>query len=775
MRADLRLVLPAVVGWVAVGVLIGLPPALLPGAIVCWVLAGMAAAIAILAPRWRALCALATMVAAISALLLSCTAFASAARSPALLTDAADGGRYVTLVAVVTLDSPRDVRTERVPVTISEARVGERELRGLAIPALLFGDIPAIGVGGVVEASGTIVLADDGDEVRFLVFARGSPRVVAEPPWYLAWSTTLRAGFRAEAANLPGDGGALLPGLAIGDTSAVSPALDTAMKATSLSHLTAVSGANCAVVVALVMLVGRGVGASRRIRIAVSLVVLAGFVVLVTPDASVLRAAVMATIVLGSMSAGRPASGLPVLSLAVVALLALDPWLSRDFGFILSVLATAGLLTLAGPLARILGRWLPTPLAVLISIPLAAQLACQPVLILLNPAIPVYGVVANLLAEPAAPVATVLGLIGCAGITIIEPVGRVVTVIAWLPSAWIAAIARFFAEAPGAQAPWLADGWGLAALAAVTAAIVFVVLRPGWRHSRTVAAALVLCLVGYVGAVAGAQLAHRASVPPGWQIAACDIGQGDAVVVRSLGEVALIDTGPSPELLDDCLDELGIGRIQLLILSHYDLDHVGGTDGVLGRVDRAIVGPVSDASDERLRTMLRNGGAQVDEVARGDTGMLGEFRWEVLWPPARLGTIQPGNPASVTVTFDGVGECASGCLSSLFLGDLGEEAQSRMLGAAHPGVVDVVKVAHHGSADQCERLYDAVRARVGIISVGAGNTYGHPTDALLGILRRAGTIVTRTDLEGMVLLSPAPGGGVAVWTQHPPDRDVGAH
>lgn len=775
MRADLRLVLPALVGWLAVGVLIGIPSALIPATIGGWLLAASAAAIAILFPRWRALCAVMTMVAAISALLVTCAALASVARSPALLTDAANGGRFVSLVAVVAADSPRDVRTDRVPITISEARVGEKELRGLAIPALLFGDIPTIGVGGVVEAGGTFVLADDGDSVRFLVFARGSPRVLDQQPWYLEWSTALRAGFRAAAANLPGDGGALLPGLAIGDTSAVSPALDSAMKSTSLSHLTAVSGANCAVVVALVMLLGRGVGASRRLRIAVSLVVLVGFVVLVTPDASVLRAAVMATIVLGSMSTGRPARGVPVLSLAVVLLLAVDPWLSRDFGFILSVLATAGLLTLAGPLARVMSRWLPAPLAVLVSIPLAAQLACQPVLILLNPAIPVYGVIANLLAEPAAPVATVLGLIGCASIPLFEPVGRVVTAIAWLPSAWIAAIAKFFAQAPGAQAPWLSDGWGVAGLAVVTAAMLFVVLRPGWWHSRFVAATLVVSLVVYVGAVAGAQVAHRASVPAGWQIAACDIGQGDAVVVRSLGEIALIDTGPSPELLDDCLDELGIGRIQLLILSHYDLDHVGGTPGVLGRVDRAIVGPISDASDTALRTALRAGGAQVDEVSRGVTGMLGELRWEVLWPPSRLGTVEPGNPASVTVRFDGVGECASGCLSSLFLGDLGKEAQSRMLGAARPGIVDVVKVAHHGSADQSERLYDAVKARVGIIGVGAGNTYGHPTDVLLDILRRAGTMTTRTDLEGMILLSPAPGGGVAVWTQHPPDRDVGAH
>jgi competence protein ComEC len=146
----------------------------------------------------------------------------------------------------------------------------------------------------------------------------------------------------------------------------------------------------------------------------------------------------------------------------------------------------------------------------------------------------------------------------------------------------------------------------------------------------------------------------------------------------------------------------------------------------------------------------------------------------VLWPPARLGTIEPGNAASVTVRFEPAGECAGGCLSSIFLGDLGEQSQCRMLAVAHPAPVDVVKVAHHGSADQCERLYERLGARVGVISVGAGNSYGHPTDRLLGILASVGTAIARTDLEGMVLLSPSPD-GVAVWTERAPDRDVGAH
>ena len=118
--------------------------------------------------------------------------------------------------------------------------------------------------------------------------------------------------------------------------------------------------------------------------------------------------------------------------------------------------------------------------------------------------------------------------------------------------------------------------------------------------------------------------------------------------------------------------------------------------------------------------------------------------------------------------FRGAGACASGCLSSIFLGDLGNEPQARMMAANRIAGVDVVKVAHHGSADQNEGLYAKLHATIGLIGVGADNTYGHPTDKLLGILARVGTMVARTDLDGMILVSARPNGGLVVWTERSP-------
>ena len=745
MIADLRLAIPAAVAWIAAAVIIGIDPVI--PTIALWAAAGIATAIA-LARRSLAVVALALAAAAFCS---TSVVVQSTSRQPDQLVTAAETGRQIDALATLT-GRPSE---RSYPVTLDV-------VNGTAVhvPVVVFGPATDAGIGTTVRITGTLTATDPGDDAAFLVFAERPPVVESPPPWYLDWANGLRARFLAQARGLPGDGGDLLAGLAIGDTTDVGGTLDQAMKSSSLSHLTAVSGANCAIVIGLVMVAGAAVGIPRWARVAASLAVLVGFVVLVTPEPSVLRAAVMASLVLATLARGRPVRGIPVLALATIVLLAFDPWLARSYGFVLSVLATAGLLLLAGPLARVLERWLPRWLAIVIAVPFAAQLACQPVIILLSATLPTYGVVANVLAAPAAPIATVVGLAACVLLVLIPPLGALLCQLAWLPSAWIAAVAQFFASAPAAQLPWPPGAIGALLLAVGTVLAVFAVLGRRW-------AVVALAVAGavYLGLAGGGRIA-QVTGRPDWQIAACDIGQGDAVFVRSRGQLALVDTGPDPALMRRCMTELGIGRVDLLVLTHYDLDHVGGAGALVGKVDRVFVGPSSDPEDDRLRADFVAGGAHVEQVSRGPTGLLGDLRWEVLWPPSRLGSIEPGNPASVTLEFQPVGECASGCLSSIFLGDLGEDAQNRLLAAGPVGTVDVVKVAHHGSRDQSERLYERLHATVGVIGVGADNGYGHPTDDLLQILARAGTIPERTDLSGLILLAPgAEPGTVRVWSE----------
>jgi len=784
---DLRLAMPVVVAWVTVGVLLGLPRLLLGIALLLWGAVALLLLVALALARrgrgrgrgyGRVRVVLGGLVVALAAaaLLVSVAAVRAPDRQPTALVEAAQAGRFITATAMVTqtVQAGGEAAPSGQRQAMFSATLGSVTLGGVAtavdIPVTVFADHPkgTIGIGATVTVAGTLSATDPTDDVAFRLFAARDVRVEAEAPWFLDWANGLRSRFRNASGALPGDGGDLLPGLAIGDTSAVGLPLDAAMKATSLSHLTAVSGANCAVVIALVMLAGAALGLPRAGRVILSIVVLLGFVVLVTPEPSVLRAAVMAALVLVALARGRPVRGIPILALASLVLLANDPWLSHSYGFILSVLATGGLLVLSGPLARVMSRFIPLWLAAVLSIPLAAQLACQPVLILLNPSIPTYGVIANVLAEPAAPIATVLGLTACVVLPVLPAVGQAIAALAWLPAAWIAAVASFFAGLPGAALPWAQGALGVVSIAVVTALMLMVaILRRGRAARRIASVALALVLVAAGGVVAGEELRQQLSRPGDWQIAACDIGQGDAVLVRSLGQVALIDTGRDPKLLRHCLDELGIDRIDLLVLTHWDIDHVGGTSAVFGRVTTAMTGPTDGSPASAIGEQLADSGAVVSQVSQGLTGRLGELGWEVLWPRARLGSVEPGNDASVTMRFAGVGACASGCLSSLFLGDLGNRPQALMMAANRIGTVDVVKVAHHGSANQDPKLYAALHATVGVIGVGLDNGYGHPTDKLLGILAGVGTLTTRTDLEGMAMLSPAPDGGVAVWTEHP--------
>lgn len=738
-----RLLPAAMLAWLATGIVIGIPD-VAPASTVAGVV--LTVGLSIAAGRVRPL-VLPTIAVGAATLVLGAVALAAPARVPAEYLDGAESARSLDLGVIVGGRS-------------DEGRFAG-VIAGTSVPVLVFADPGASPpIGSTVALRAHLEPTEPGDDVAFLVFPRGEIEVVGHPPPLLAWGHGIRSAFLEASSGLPDPGGGLLPGLAIGDTSRVPEPLDAAMKASSLSHLTAVSGANCAIVVGAVLAITALLGAPLPARIGAAAVALLGFVVLVTPEPSVLRAAVMAGLALGAVALGRPALGVPVLCAAVLVLLIADPWLSRSYGFALSALATAGLLLLAGPLASALTRVLPGWLATVLSVPLAAQLACQPVILLLDPSLPLYGVPANLLAAPGAPIATVLGLIACLLAGVAPPLGAAVAWLGWLPASWIAAVATLFAGLPGARGVWPGGPGGVALLVAIEVAVLVGVLGGG-RPRRLARAVSLVALVAYIATAVGAAVVTRVGRPADWQYAMCDVGQGDATLVRTGELVALVDLGEDPGPLRACLDDLGIDRLDLVVLTHFDLDHVGGADAVLGRVDVVFAGPPGEAGDERLLDDFAAGGARVEPVDRGDRGTFGALTWEVLWPPPRDDTA--GNEASVTLRWT----CASPepCLSAVMLGDLGAEAQARMAGAARLGVVDVVKVAHHGSADQSAALYERLDATVGLIGVGQDNDYGHPTEELLSMLVAAGTTPVRTDIDGLILIAPGDRPGeVDVWT-----------
>ncbi|WEK14434.1 MAG: ComEC/Rec2 family competence protein [Candidatus Microbacterium phytovorans] len=676
-----------------------------------------------------------------------------------------DGGRALSWELRVVGKVERSAHGWRFDAVSSQVTVGEAVLRTSAPLLVRAVEIPSgVDVGAAVSVRGTALRADAGARAVLIVHA-SEIALLSPPEGAFAAAASLRRGLHDVVSGLPQPAAGLIAGLAVGDTSGVTPELDEAMKRASLSHLTAVSGANCALVVGLSVAVGAALGLRRRTRLALGASVLVAFVVLVTPEPSVVRAAAMALIAMIAIVQGRAGAGVAVLGMAVIVLLILDPWLALSAGFVLSTVATAALLLLAGPLADGLSRWMPPPLALVIAVPLSAQLACGPVLVLLEPTVPVYGVLANLIAAPAAPAATVVGLLACVS-TPIPVLAHGFAALAWLPAAWIAETAALVARLPWATAPWFGGLSGAVALTVVGATIVGAV-HPAARNRPRLRAGAVLA----IAAIAGAGIAwgpaltwlERERLPNDWTIVACDVGQGDAVLIRSSQRVALVDTGPDPEPLRQCLELFGIQRIDLLVLTHFDLDHRGGVPAVVGSVGHVIHGPVPDTAAAHSLGTLERGGARLTEVSEGVAGTVGAARWRVLWPPATAATSNAltGNDASVILEIDG-----GGVPRTLLLGDLSASPQIP-LATRVSGAYEVVKVAHHGSADQYPRLYEVVRARLALLTVG-DNTYGHPRKETLDILADTGARIARTDHSGAIAVWME-AGGLRFWRQ----RSVG--
>jgi competence protein ComEC len=325
-----------------------------------------------------------------------------------------------------------------------------------------------------VELSGHVEPPRRGDDVAAVIDARGPPELIGRPAWWQRLAGRVRLALRTACARLPADERGLLPGLVDGDVSAVPASMHTDLQVTGLTHLEAVSGENVSIVLAVVISVATAIGVRRRWRIAVSALALLGFVVLARPSPSVLRAAVMGGLVLAAMAAGRRIAAVPALSAAVLALVCIDPFLARSIGFVLSVCATAALLTVAPRWTARLARHLPRPVAAAIAVPAAAQLACTPVLLLAFGQLTPYAVPANLLAAPAVAPATVLGVVCAVLASVWAPLGVPVAWLGAVPTALIAVVARGLAGLPGAALRWPGGWWPWLLLAI---ALVAVLLR----------------------------------------------------------------------------------------------------------------------------------------------------------------------------------------------------------------------------------------------------------------------------------------------------------
>jgi len=721
-RSDLRVVPAALVVWAAAAALNRLPPA--------WSIGAAVLGLVVAAGRrpWLA------FPAACLVLVAAGCGWRVAAVASSPVTQLAEDDRTVTAEVEVREDGRafdgRSGPGAVVAVTVRRVEHGGRAWRvRVRATAFVRGPAAPFVTGTRWRVRAALAPAESTDEAALLRVTRWAR--LAGDPWWWRWSEVVRDGIRDGARHHDDQAAALVPALVAGDESGLSDTTRERFRRTGLTHLLAVSGANLTIVLGVVLLGLRSVGAPRRLLLAAGLLTIVAFVLVARPEPSVQRAAVMGTVALAGLLVGRPRAGLRALAWAVVALLALDPWLATTAGFVLSVCATAGIIAAAPPLARRL-HWLPRPVAAAVAVPVAAHLACLPVVAALSGEVSLIAVFANVLVAPVVAPATVAGL--AAGLVdLVVPVLAVVPgVVAWAAATVIVTVARLGAAVPGASIGWPHPWWTLLLLVPVVGGGL-------WRLARRPALA--------IGMTAGLLVAMARPPTPGWPpdgvvVVACDVGQGDGFVLPTApGEAVVVDVGEEPGPIDRCLTELGIERIALLLLTHGDADHVGGWRGaVRGR-------PVEVLADGPSGAPAVPAGRRVRLLAGHDV-TVGPVRLEVVWPLRDEARVPPTerNDRSVVVRAHVRGH------RILFTGDLGEEAQ-RGLGRASPDLAaDVLKVPHHGSADRWPELVERVAPRVALIGVGADNPHGHPTAEVLADLAARGIVVGRTDESGTVAL-----------------------
>jgi competence protein ComEC len=581
---------------------------------------------------------------------------------------------------------------------------------------------------------------------------------------------------RAEAGlgeGMPPREAALARGFVLGDDDELDHGTKEDFIRAGLSHLTAVSGENVTLLALLAMPILAMFGVPLRERLLWTIGLIAVYVPLAGSGPSIQRAGVMGAIGLLATLQGRRTSRLYALALAAVVTLAIDPSVAGNVGWQLSFAAVLGILLLASPIREwLLTRLGRSPrrraLAEGIAVTVAATLATAPLIAYVFEEISLTSLLANVLALPAVAPAMWLGMVSAAlaqipGIPLAPLNGLDALLLAYIAqvAAWCGrptwAVLQVHIDLLTMLATYAAMAASLVVAKAATRArrlraarATATAVRPKGRPRRRgwlVGVALGVGLAGIAVAVFVAFRSRVSGAPvgmvPGLRIEVLDVGQGDAILLQPRSAPAvLVDGGPPGDKLVAKLHDEGVDRLGAAIVTHDQSDHAAGIAEALGQVPIARL--VYGRLDREYLANARDDGAVPDQVAAGTTLRSGSLRLEVLWPPPdRLVEAPPDtDPNELALVI----RARWHDFTMLLTADA--EAESTPL---EPGPIDVLKVAHHGSDDAgLGSLLERIHPRLAVISVGADNSYGHPTPGTLATLAAHHVPTLRTDLDGTV-------------------------
>ena len=555
-------------------------------------------------------------------------------------------------------------------------------------------------------------------------------------------------------SKVGGDEASVLQALVCGArTSLAQSTLYGDFKAAGLAHMVAVSGAHLVIVSGFTALVLRTLRAPKPLAVVLQAAFVFLYLVFSAVPVSAVRAAVMSVVGMASYAAQRRPAPLNALAVCIMALIVASPEASVSVSFALSAGSTLGIVLLSGLVSSWLeGGALPLPRFVrdALALTLASSVATMPASAALFTQASLVAPVSNVVCAPLFAVVCTGGLVAALGSLAVPAAAPFLMAAAGTFAHVLNGIVRTCASAPFACVPVNAPVVPMIALSVTATGALWWF----WPQVRTAA----LAAIGGVCAAVFAVWALGAPYAAGSEIVMLDVGQGDALLVRSEGHAVLIDTGNRSQLLREALARHGVWRLDAVVVTHADDDHCGSLASLRGVVglDSALV--VADAlecpcaSCEKLRESIEVVAGRDGAVGLkvGDTVRCGAISLRVVWPYKF--TCEGGNAdslcllASYDPEADGIANW-----TAFFCGDA-EAAQIHAIEDAGLATnVDIYKVGHHGS----RAALDAACARalspsIALLSVGANNRYGHPAPETIACLESAGAEVFRTDEQGDV-------------------------
>ncbi len=562
---------------------------------------------------------------------------------------------------------------------------------------------------------------------------------------------------------------AIAVAILIGDRGSLDPIVEQRLQEAGTYHVIAISGGNIAIVAGVVL----GLLWVARIRggwaAGAAIAVLMAYAYVAGGGPSVVRATVMATIYLGLRLIDQRTAPLHAISLTLVAVLLATPLAIADVGLWLTFGATAAIVAGAAVLPLPTHRWLRAPLT-LLGASLSAEVVLMPIVAFVFQRVTIAGLAANLTAIPAMGVAQVAAMVTAAADAAGVP--PVAATAGWVTHVGVWALLQSSSIVDAA--PWLT--WRVPAPSLILvvgyyACLAGVALLRNWIRPAIAASLLLIWMVAaphtWMGVFGDGRL----------HVTMMDVGQGDAVLLTlPNGRTLMVDTGGVSQggefdigdrVLGPALRYRGIRRLDYLVVTHGDRDHIGGAASIARDFSPQEIWYGTYVNHHDASMQLQSI-AQYKRIAwrwllAGDRVELGGVELRVHHPPvAEWQRQKVRNDDSIVI------ELRYGQVSVLMTGDISREVEESLLPSLDLLPLVILKSPHHGSGTSSSAAFiDALKPRYVLISCGRGNPFGHPQPYVVERYRAVGAEILRTDLDGQIeLVTDGTSIAATTYTKH---------